>query len=962
MSGTGEAGVASPERCWTLKPLLVRRPALVRPTSSKKVRAASASVSERRPPTSPCRSPQRGVRPRLPTSPTVGGSPVADPLGSPLRRQPSAAGQALGASAGAGPGQTEKRGSVSASLAASLTDSFGGGHAAGRRKRLGSACMSGAGAAVEGSNGRASTPSLQLAGATSPDFFGHAGVPENSLARFFQASGSSFQASRPSRPSSCPALLGGGAGGRPSSHSGLRSLASSTRLDMTGGLASTAGMKGLGGTLMRTGSSMLQRSSSVSGLVSAGRSGSSAGQGMLAAAGTLRGTSTGRLSTTAAELSIRPSSSPGGGAMASTARSHIPNFSPTKLEALVVDKARQRTFPPQLRDHLELHKLLQKSDYKRCIERVVEVIRQAEEKGPGSQDETPEEAAVRMYTAECGLVGAIEDGNTRQVLMLWTLGVSLEGVGQARMAILVFSKCCALDPTNPIHPYHRGCCLLRTGSAKAACADFDLAVELCRERETEPPLVFLASRALAGRTSPDSKQRTPDVLQDFESARQRAQCPDYLPPRLVPQEIADWDEYKEMVTQPVPPEGPCHHWVAVLVARCHMRYTQKVTDMEARSFIRFLRGLPGMASMSQAVVMKRFPEFSTRFIREGQVFLLENYWYCVLEGSFDVVRFGRPAPPGEVHKALMKSKDKEEPAAPGSELEKDPLGMPADMLEVPELQICDTLPPGTILQGGDTFGELKDGWLVAGEGGTELLCLKKTMLRSFARRCQGLNARVDADVSLLQKSGLFKSCPTHVLLTMVSEMFDEREAFVGEDPMTMDGWDGLVIIRKGQLQLWDECAVKGLQSLSPTNVSPKSPVKQQGPPSPRSKTQLEELCNLGPGDFLGDERLLGGGPAITFAKSKVLSHRLEAWILPKSRLSDAEDVGFIQAIKEHREQERRALLERAKAANSWAKHRPQALTLARCHRRTIDYVRGEVHPTPKAVGGMCCLFSERELA
>merc|ERR1719343_957441 len=119
-----------------------------------------------------------------------------------------------------------------------------------------------------------------------------------------------------------------------------------------------------------------------------------------------------------------------------------------------------------------------------------------------------------------------------------------------------------------------------------------------------------------------------------------------------------------------------------------------------------------------------------------------------------------------------------------------------------------------------------------------------------------------------------------------------------------------------------------------------------GSGSPRTSAS-EELCVLGPGDALGEEKLLGGSPGLAFTRSKVLSHRLEAWVLPPSRSGDAEDIGLMATMRENRDNKRRELQERAKAANTWARLRPRALAIAKTTQRTIDYVRGEIDPSPK---------------
>lgn len=649
----------------------------------------------------------------------------------------------------------------------------------------------------------------------------------------------------------------------------------------------------------------------------------------------------------------RPKTSPAGGAAEwNTNGYYIPNYSNARIEAFVVDKQKRRTFPPRLREHLHISRLLRAGDFKRCLTDVAVCLREAGA-STARPEETQEEAAAQHVARECSLVGPIDDPRVRQVLLLWILAVCLEAVGEVWSAVLLFSRCLALDPESPTHPYHRGVCLLRLGRPKAAFWDFQLAVTLCAERGIQPPLTFIANRALAGAAMPE---RVAEVWQDFERARQHCRKWE-LPAHLARGTQCDFEAYKEMISTAVAGDAVHRHWVSVLVARCHRSYQQTVSEIEALSFIRFLRGLAGMASMTRAVVMKKLPEFSTRQVAEGEVVLLEANWYCVLDGSLDVVRFLRSPPPGEAQLAYLKRRQMQEQqlddggaAAAKLEGDADPLRMPDELEELPELQVASALRKQATFRGGDAFGPEGDGWIVAGVGGVELLVCSLHKMRALEKTCGGLQAQVEADVKLLSSCALFKSCPPHVLLTMVGEIFERREALGGEDPMAL--WDGLVVIREGELQLWaDEAAPRrpgspGGSSAGGTSVGTSTRSSTRGP------TAAQELCTLGPGDALGEEKLFGGPPAIAFTRSRVVSFRLEAWVLPPERWGDAEDIGLLCQLRPHRDAERRELQERARAAIDWARARPKALNAALQPQRTIDYVQGEVNPPRKVVGGV----------
>mmetsp|Transcript_106756 Transcript_106756/g.300075 ORF Transcript_106756/g.300075 Transcript_106756/m.300075 type:complete len:807 (-) Transcript_106756:114-2534(-) len=625
----------------------------------------------------------------------------------------------------------------------------------------------------------------------------------------------------------------------------------------------------------------------------------------------------------------RPSSSPAMSFTGGTARSYVPYISPEKLETLTVDKAQQRAHPPQLREHVQLSKLLKSGDYRRCIALVTDCLKQGNNT---STDESAEDIALRMAQLEYSLVGPIEDRDVRQVLLLWVLGASLEAVGEVRSAILVFSKCLSLDPTNPVHAYHRGVCLLRAKSPKTAYLDFDLAVELCTKRDVRPPLAFYANRAQAGAVQ---SVRGAEVWADFEFVRQCCHAPD-LPLIMIAKRAESWEDVHDSIARPVPADGDHRHWVSVLVSRCCGQPEEVVSDVESVSFIRFLRSLPSMSSMTAAVVIRRISEFSTRQIPEGRLILPENKWYCVLDGSIHVVRFCRPAPPGELGKMLAKKRGWNEARA--EDEDSDPLSMPRTLREIPGLEVLEKLSENSTFRVGDTFGPLGDGWLVAGQGGVELLCLGMKVLKKF-ERLSGSLGQVESDLKIIAQAPLFKAVPTHVLLTMVSEIFELRRACWREDPLS--SWPGLVVIRSGQLQLWTDArpSSPGAAALRPGSASA----------APEGK---EELCVVGPGDVIGVEKLLGGAPSITFNGSAVLSHWLEAWVLTPERHGDAEDIGVFAHMQEFRYAERRKLQERANFTCAWTRRRPRALALAKMAQRTIDYAaHGEMEPPPRICGG-----------
>jgi hypothetical protein len=455
-----------------------------------------------------------------------------------------------------------------------------------------------------------------------------------------------------------------------------------------------------------------------------------------------------------------------------------------------------------------------------------------------------------------------------------------------------------------------------------------------------------------------------EVWNDFNIAWQQCKNPG-LPLRLMYRRVQPWDDYQEMISTAVPPDGNHRHWVGVLVSRCHKRSGETVSNLEALNFTRYVRGLKGTEFITQEIVQKNLFHFGTRSLEQGAVILLENYWYAVLSGSVDIVRFGRPQPKGEYHQALIKEKV-EAPAVSRPRTQTVSGGfidvLPSGMGTIPELQVAGTLSEKATFKGGDTFGPLGDGWLVAGDEGVELLCIKFDKLRDMKRRCGSVQTQSD-EVKIIENSPLFKNCSQHMLLTMLDELCDNREAPWGDDPLQK--WDGLVLVKEGQLQLWADPAPAPKTPKSPAIRGPSkcvlSPPSTPASPKKWSPKVPQMLCVLGPGDAIGEETLLEGPRAVPFTRSKVVSVRFEAWVLPKEKKDDAEDIGILRYLRDNQSGQRQELQERAMAASTWARLRPKALALSKKGGRTIDYVHGEIDPVPKALGGICLSWQERVL-
>merc|ERR1711959_646766 len=111
----------------------------------------------------------------------------------------------------------------------------------------------------------------------------------------------------------------------------------------------------------------------------------------------------------------------------------------------------------------------------------------------------------------------------------------------------------------------------------------------------------------------------------------------------------------------------------------------------------------------------------------------------------------------------------------------------------------------------------------------ELLCIKLDKLRDLKRRCGTAQTQSD-EVEIIKRSPLFKNCPQHILVTVLGELSENREAACGDDPLTK--WDGLVLIKEGQLQLWADPS-PSTSSRGKTKTSAASPKNSKRKWSPR---------------------------------------------------------------------------------------------------------------------------------
>jgi len=547
--------------------------------------------------------------------------------------------------------------------------------------------------------------------------------------------------------------------------------------------------------------------------------------------------------------------------------------SPDEMKRLPDDNSSRRTFPPDLHGGT-LQELL-RVDILRSATMIREVLLAAE---------TRELDEASQASREFHLVGRIQDTSVRRTLLMWSLGYCFEMLRNFETAASLFARCLSLDVGNPVHAYNRGACLLRLGSWRAACNDFDLAVSLCLARGVSPPLVLLCCRALAGTGLPDRKA---EVWADFELTRQRLECPG-LPVRSIQIKLAQsgvgsYEDYRQRIEAPSLPGTEHRHWAAFILARTHgePEKAEEVSEAELNSLAGLLRRLPGLTALSLETLRARLFELSTHFVPAGQPLLPASLWYCILDGSFDIVRFA----------ACKELSTAESDSAA--------LGLPAAMMQPPSPEVAGKLGAMDTFRGTDPQGPAKDGWLLATGYGATLLSVPFSTLRWLHRRCANQTSSIgESNLERLTSAPLLRHCDAGALRAAAADsLFEKHEAICGESITDLCG-PGLCIILAGELRLLS----------SPGDC---------------------EVCMLGPGDFMGEAALLGGEPALCFERAEVVSAHLEVVVLPAGRQREAEELGLLNSLAKGREAASTEMRARAASAATWARARSQLVAEAR---------------------------------
>lgn len=535
-----------------------------------------------------------------------------------------------------------------------------------------------------------------------------------------------------------------------------------------------------------------------------------------------------------------------------------------ELAALPVDIRLRRTYPPDLPGG-QLRSLLQTSPWQ-CIASIRKVL-----------EDTPvcQESSKKKKEDELSLLGRITDAETRQVLLWWSLACSLEAVGKFDVAATLFTRCLSLDRRNFVHAYHRGVCSLGLSSLRAACCDFDLAVSLWATA-TPLPLPFIVARALAGSGLPD---RRAQVWADLETARRRLRQPNTKAPLVT---VKSYEEYLRIVDVHQPVAAEHRHWASFLVSRTFGNPDEvaAVSDIQLNSLLGFLRQLPTFSTLNADVLRERFSELSSRYIPPGQPLLPGGYWCCVLHGSLDMVRVAFAADEQPIDADDVR-----------------PLALPKALrVGNAKLEAVGSFKMNDTFRGDQLYGPVSDAWLIAdADMGATMLYMSLATFRWFRSQCHANKDCSIGSASLekLCSMTLMQNCTTTMLRSAEAlSLVEVQEAFIGEDAFA--SWTGaLCVVLSGRIRCFDGAS---------------------------------EVCTLGPGDFVGEDALLGGQPACSnFTRSEVLSGRLEVFIIPTSKKDDLEELGIIQALHEARDLATRELQAKVAEQLAWVVAQPRVV-------------------------------------
>jgi hypothetical protein len=342
----------------------------------------------------------------------------------------------------------------------------------------------------------------------------------------------------------------------------------------------------------------------------------------------------------------------------------------------------------------------------------------------------------------------------------------------------------------------------------------------------------------------------------------------------------------------------------------------------------------------------------------GQPLFPTSNFHCILAGKFGIFRFTTPndaqCNQGQGAAGLLDDTA-------------DSLQIPPALRMPQNWERVGTMETPACFKGGETFGPLGDGWLVAEEC-AEVLAFPLVCIERMKRRIDSeQNDSFQRDVDFLSGIELFRNLPQRLLCSMLEEFIERHEAISGEDPLGMR--PGLCIVRKGQLKLTlkqeaEHAARRKALKPSPGVIAHLSRSAWLGASKVKKAADdsAKTLCILEAGDAVGEETLLGGTGFSFVCRSEVVSVSAEFWVLPQAKQDAAEKMGLLEFLASQREPHLQSIERKIDAEEYWRRQKNKTLESVRGrHGHSVDEARTPIDPMPKPRGGMVLTWADRKV-
>lgn len=407
----------------------------------------------------------------------------------------------------------------------------------------------------------------------------------------------------------------------------------------------------------------------------------------------------------------------------------------------------------------------------------------------------------------------------------------------------------------------------------------------------------------------------------------------------------------------MPLETDQQHYLSVIITQAAERQ-EEFTPTEQKAFLRFLRRMPEMTLIPKLELCRNMRFWTVHTVPAGQPLFPTNNLHCILAGKLGVFRFTTPNDP-QCNQGQSVTSSFDETS--------DWLQIPAALLggRPQSWERVGTLETPACFKGGETFGPVGDGWLVADESAEvlafPLVCIERMKRKMDPEQSDGF-AR---DVDFLSGIELFRNVPQRLLLSMLEEFIERHEAMSGEDPLGM--WPGLCILRRGQLKLTLKQEVEHAERRKAIKGVPGAAAlldRSAWLGAKKSKKtedhSAKPLCTLEAGDAVGEETLLGGTGFSFVCSSEVVSVNAEFWVLPQAKQDAAERMGLVEFLAQQREPHLRSIERKIDEVEYWRRFKKKTLEQVRAKQgNSVDDVRTPINPMPKPSGGMLLSWADR---